>query len=237
MSIKYNTAVAMSTLAKFYAKGHITLIADDGGPRTDGKVIYLPSLPMEVTEEELNDIRCYLDHEAGHIVAKSFVGGAMQVMDSKWGNQGCMILNALEDARIETHMDKEFKGVNFSGIHEKFKSQPLGTFTQQLVHVLYMNSRFGWGHHPDCAAVEDMLEPLKNSIMKVHGYASVSSVKTLADKVAALLQSTPPPLVESEEGEEEKGEGEGKGKAEAEAEGEGEGQGEGQGQGQGESRR
>ena len=57
MTITYNTATAMSTLAKFYADRDITLVVDNHGPRTNGRIIYLPSLPKEVTAEELNTIR------------------------------------------------------------------------------------------------------------------------------------------------------------------------------------
>ena len=259
MSIKYNTAKAMSTLAKLYAEKDIRLIVDDGGPRTDGRVIYLPSLPREVTKEELETIRCYLDHEAGHIVADSFKGHRMDKIVREHGDKGGAILNALEDARIEHVMSTKFTGVDFSNMHDKWSSESLATFTQQLVHALYLNSRRGWGHHPDCEYVESLLLPLKRRIMGVHKRDTVLAVSNLAFDIAVILSGISAPTEKTfsnEEGQdsddnssesagqsqddgedngEAGGEGEAEGKAEGEAEGEGEGKGEGEAEGEAEA--
>ena len=195
----YNTAQAMGALSKMYADKNITLIADGTNPRTDGKVIYLPSLPKVVTSEELSKIRQFIDHECGHIYGNSFEGKSMENAQARHGSLGKIVLNALEDARIEQVMSESFRGVSFDSMHEEFKSESLDTFTQKLIHALYLNSRHGWGHHPDCADAEQALLGFKDGIMRAHEFKSIQGVARLANSICSAIKNVIPPEQQPEQ--------------------------------------
>ncbi|MFO7970994.1 MAG: hypothetical protein R6U40_04510, partial [Desulfobacterales bacterium] len=83
---------------------------------TDGKTIYLPSLPDKVPEDVITLLRGFLDHEAGHIAFTNFrdYKGLPKNKTEQFA------LNAIEDIRIELKMESIWKGckVNFERSHE-----------------------------------------------------------------------------------------------------------------------
>lgn len=76
---------------------------------TDGKTIYLPSLPDEVPANLMGAIRAFLDHEVGHIVGKSDHDIARSFHE-KHGEGAFGVLNVLEDLRVERVMRELYAG-------------------------------------------------------------------------------------------------------------------------------
>jgi hypothetical protein len=224
MNIKYKTATVLAGLAKFYSRKNVQLLAGSS-PKTNGSTIWVPTLPAELTLKQLRTLRCYIDHEAAHIRMGSFKSFRKQRPDGRGmpsltamvhmeqhfpGSVGKMVLNALEDARIEQQMADEFDGVDFTEMHADFCEEDLGEPTEMraLIHMLYLNSRLGWGHHPACEYWEGVLDSVKREIMKAHKAGCVRDIYDIAIKVMEALASAPPP---PEPEEEDEGDGEGEG--------------------------
>ena len=78
---------------------------------TDGKTIFLPSLPETLPGKLVEKIRGFLDHEVAHILFTdfSFIDKAR-----KWEKTNKQplkfVLNAVEDIRIENKMASVYKG-------------------------------------------------------------------------------------------------------------------------------
>ncbi len=83
-------------------------------PHTDGKTIYLPGLQVYGSPEEVIKLNAFLDHEAGHIRYTEFgvMKGATPLEK--------LLLNILEDPRIEGLMEKAYPGcrINFEACLE-----------------------------------------------------------------------------------------------------------------------
>ncbi|MBB5144811.1 hypothetical protein HNQ38_002937, partial [Desulfovibrio intestinalis] len=73
---------------------------------TNGKVIQLPSLPMDCEPELLALARSFVDHESGHIRHTDFVVLKAANLDPVTFN----LFNCLEDWRIEKKLSAIFPG-------------------------------------------------------------------------------------------------------------------------------
>ena len=205
----YDTAKALTAISRFYASKNIKI--GIGQPRTDGDTIWIPSLPKQMTKPQLDRLRAFIDHEAAHIRYNSFYrdwydhpttgeslyASPMEWVSTHWGNAGKVILNSLEDARIEAMISAEFEGVTFDALHDEFKQTDLGEAadTKALIHTLYMNGRHGWGHHPGCAFWEQTLAPFKDKIMEAHTLHLRNTVHLageIAEYLNGLSSSQPP---------------------------------------------
>jgi len=74
---------------------------------TDGRNIYLPVIPNNASDEFLEAIEGFLDHEVSHILHSDF---EVVKAASEMGRKHRMITNALEDCRIEEEMMKVWRG-------------------------------------------------------------------------------------------------------------------------------
>lgn len=70
-------------------------------------MVNLPYLPDNATEDLINAIQGFLDHEVAHILFTNF---PLMGKANKKGKQIGFMLNALEDPRIEKEMAKRFSG-------------------------------------------------------------------------------------------------------------------------------
>ncbi|MCD7896479.1 MAG: hypothetical protein LUG50_07350 [Planctomycetaceae bacterium] len=80
---------------------------------TNGRTIYLPSLPDDLPPDMIMVIRGWLDHEASHILFST----DMQLVarfQKEHGPNAFGIFNILEDARVEAAVSKRFPGSGFN---------------------------------------------------------------------------------------------------------------------------
>ena len=124
----------------------LRLVCEGEGCRTDGKTIYLPSLPDDVPEDLLSAIRGWTDHECAHAIftetdlSKDFI--------RQHGQAAFGILNALEDARVERLIGKRYPGsaLNISSafrfVVEKARAGQVRPFTplEAFTSVLYIRA-------------------------------------------------------------------------------------------------
>ncbi|MCK4374872.1 MAG: hypothetical protein KAX19_06060, partial [Candidatus Brocadiae bacterium] len=90
----------------------LRLVCEGDRCRTDGRTIYLPSLPDNVPEQLLGAIRGWADHECAHaIYTQTRLGPEFQ---KEHGTEAFSILNALEDARVERLMGRRYPGARLN---------------------------------------------------------------------------------------------------------------------------
>jgi len=121
----------------------LKLVCEGDRCRTDGRTIYLPSLPEHVPEELLGAIRGWADHECSHAIYTQTTMGP--TFRKAHGLQAFHILNALEDARVERLMGRRYPGARlnledaFGFVGERARSGQVrtpGPF-DQFVSALY----------------------------------------------------------------------------------------------------
>lgn len=74
--------------------------------KTDGKTIYLPSMPEDIDQEMLETARGYVDHEAAHIRHTDFE----QLKAARLNKLECWLFNAIEDWRVEKKICELYPG-------------------------------------------------------------------------------------------------------------------------------
>jgi len=90
----------------------LRLVCEGDRCRTNGRTIYLPSLPENVPEDLLGAIRGWADHECSHaIYTQTTLGPTFR---KAHGLQAFQILNALEDARVERLMGRRYPGARLN---------------------------------------------------------------------------------------------------------------------------
>lgn len=172
--------------------------------KTDGSVIYLPSLPDDVPEEMLPALKGWADHETSHIL---FTGNDVgREFTQKHGARAFSLLNSLEDARVEHLMAEKYPG---SGINidravkyitdaaegRKTPSDPLRSLSSAL--YTRASGREDFGYIPPAAYTFcDMCE---DEISRLHKCKNTREVAELTESVLKKLQDAFKP----EEGEEE----------------------------------
>lgn len=96
----------------------LRLVCEGNRCRTNGRTIYLPSLPESIPDELLGAIRGWADHECAHaIYTQTRLGPAFQ---QEHGPEAFAILNALEDARVERLMGRRYPGARLN-LEEGFR--------------------------------------------------------------------------------------------------------------------
>jgi len=96
----------------------LRLVCEGNSCKTDGKTIYLPSLPEDVPEQLLGAIRGCADHECAHaIYTQTRLGPKFR---EQHGAEAFAILNALEDARVERLMARRYPGAGLN-IRDAFR--------------------------------------------------------------------------------------------------------------------
>lgn len=109
--------------------------------KTDGRTIWLPALPENISESLWGLVRGELDHETAHILFSDFTG-KMKDFRQTWGDFGFDLLNVIEDVRVNHAMQKEYPGSRqniLHSIHEIIKDHPID---QMPLEVRFLCSLF-----------------------------------------------------------------------------------------------
>ncbi|MFW6118824.1 MAG: cobaltochelatase CobT-related protein [Planctomycetota bacterium] len=200
----------------------LRLVCEGNRCRTDGRIIYLPSLPDDVPERLLRAIRGWADHECGHaLFTRTELGPAFQ---EEHGRKAFAILNALEDARIEERMAAEYPGsaLNIRDSFEFLAEEARGGFSsdpfKHLIAALYTRASSrpdqDWVFHEAYGLADGCEEELS----RLAGCRSTDEVADVALAVWEKVkeQVSPAPSSNGREPEGESG-GQGSGGPEAEA--------------------
>jgi len=103
-------------------KSGITIVMDGTKAQTNGKEITLPNL-MGMTEREVEFLYGLLLHEVGHIKHSCFDQEMFKKMKTDYH---FLIVNSIEDARIENKVMKEYEGAKdiFGALYNDYASDP-----------------------------------------------------------------------------------------------------------------
>jgi len=96
----------------------LRLVCEGDRCKTNGKTIYLPSLPDTVPDELLAAIRGWADHECAHAIHTQTRLGP--IFRERHGREAFAVLNALEDARVERLMGRRYPGARIN-LEEGFR--------------------------------------------------------------------------------------------------------------------
>ena len=94
--------------ARSIARSDKLKVVFGGHPATDGKTMYLPQIPMELTEDDLLMVRSDIMHESGHCTDTDFE--YFTEFSKKHGPLAQSLLNSIEDVRIEKTRAKKYPG-------------------------------------------------------------------------------------------------------------------------------
>lgn len=145
-----------------------------GGDRamTDGKVIYLPSLPSDLDSDTLDAARGYLDHEAAHIRHTDF----NLLKASRLDKTTNWLFNAIEDWRVENRLAEIFPGCK-------------GNF-QRLITKIFVDEAMTEAREKSLASVI-----LSHVLLTVRAW-DVPAVRIERDKARARIESADKGLAE-----------------------------------------
>ena len=172
--------------------------------RTDGRTIYLPSLPDDLPDEVLEAVRGWADHECAHAIFTEV--GVRGEFEEEHGTRAFSVLNTLEDARIERLMAESYPGSGVN-IEQAFRyvtgvagSYVPGDPLKRFTCALYTRAT----GHPDLKHLPDevygLVDRCEEEVSRLHECASTSEVAELA---ARVWEKVAPELPDSESGEEE----------------------------------
>lgn len=189
--------------AKLLLNTHgVQVIFQGDEAKTDGKYIYLPSLPENASPEAAQALQGYLDHEAAHVLYTDFSRVNKKFKGLSNAEKQCV--NMLEDVRIETIMERTFPGsrVNLKQSSDLVSSQlisqweDLSKFAQASCAYIY-KARYGEDAPVYQAAspeIKEYVGKCENVIKKMP--KSTGEVIELFPKVFKILK---PLLDESDE--------------------------------------
>ena len=114
-----NLETTLEKVARMLTRQYgINVVFGSTVPCTDGKTIYLPTLPRDVSSDLVADMKGYLDHESAHCIFTDFpfVGKCVNEFHKN-------LLNAVEDSRIERCMIRKYPGAALSldPLNEKWR--------------------------------------------------------------------------------------------------------------------
>ncbi len=192
----------------------INLICQGDKCCTDGKNIYLPSLPDDIPKDLLRAIHGWVDHECAHICENTDMKVAKEFRE-RFGPHGFFLLNILEDLRVEEGMRKRFPGSGYNlarcyefAVEDAAKETAMHPMRQLAFAI---NTRVNGQPDllfvaPETYSAVEMVESIVNKVAKCANTKKVAALAEEAWKILEPLltsqqQPPPPPQNASSNGE------------------------------------
>ena len=170
---------------------------------TNGRTIFLPSLPDQLPNEMFQVIRGYLDHESSHILGKSNFR-ILKWFRNTYGPGASLFLNMLEDLRVEEVMRQRFPGSrkNLQAAHSHLTEE-----AEQATEPMPVWRQLAFGVHargnklPDPPfvgpEVRQTLDMIQDTVLKAPCCRNTKGVARLAEEawpfVSQLFSPPSPP--------------------------------------------
>ena len=206
---------SLERTARLLAADHgVRVVFRPGQAMTNGKQIILPTIPDDASQDLLDAMQGYLNHEVAHVIHTDF---DVFVRLQKEKNLQ-LATNFVEDIRIERLFEKQYPGSKYN--------------FHNLTAVLYARIREHWEHfnpffqilastylqarHPDSNFYKEVLtDEQRETVQKViqiiedhKPLASTTDAEDCAKKILDFLKPPePPPEEEQEEEEPQQGQG------------------------------
>ncbi|MEM4949033.1 MAG: VWA domain-containing protein [Candidatus Jordarchaeales archaeon] len=177
--------------------GSIPIVPSKDGPRSDGKHIYLPSVINEFPDKERNML-LYLYgalHAVSHIRYGSFAIPLSKLYEEfkKTGHSwlATVIFTALEDARCEDHLIREFseleplvRTVNLFNLRKRtIQSSPSPLLELVLEKIVHGKTK---GEHLEELLKQDLLEKKGWSVQRAKAYIELEKIEL--EKYSELIE-------------------------------------------------
>lgn len=169
---------------------------------TNGRTIFLPSLPDDLPNGMLQVIRGYIDHEVSHLLGKSNFR-ILKWFRNTYGPGASLFLNMLEDLRVEEVMRQRFFGSrkNLQAAHSHLMKEaeqdtdPMPLWRQLAFGVHTRGNRLPDPPFVD-SDVRQTLDMISAAVLKATRCRNTKGVARLAEEVwpiVSQLFSPPPP--------------------------------------------
>ncbi len=207
MSTSIPTATGLETVLEKVGRSlsdrfGIRVVCQGNECATNGRTIFLPSLPDPMPIELLQVIRGYLDHESGHLLGESDFH-IFRWFKSTYGPDAAFYLNMLEDLRIEEFMCQRFPGSrkNLAAAHFFLLAE-----AEKEAGTMHLWRQLAFGVHscgnrvtlPSFVGFEirQVLDVIQDDLHKVSRCLSTEEVGRIAEStwpIVSTLFSPPPP--------------------------------------------
>lgn len=203
-----NQILSFNKYAQFISEKFNVVVRFDGLEAcTDGSVITLPNL-IGMSQREIDFLYCILLHEVGHIRHSDFSKEAFSSIKTQ---QHFYLVNALEDARIENLLMKEYDGAEgiFDNLYNNFACDkafmgrvfgnlPVMGLEAAVARYLHYNfiaiPKSPFSHHVDKKSLSLLESFIKESnldeVIKKYSLNTFKDVLSLATEVYNLLYKT-----------------------------------------------
>ncbi len=159
--------------------------------KTDGRTIWLPALPDNISESLWSLVRGELDHETAHILFSDF-DGRMKDFKRKWGAFGFDTLNVIEDVRVNYAMQKEYPGSRHNILHSIAEITHTHPIDQMPLPVRFLCGLFLAGMDlPYDQYGEDaikMVEQFKNDTKRFKSLRNTNEACAMAESILERLK-------------------------------------------------
>lgn len=205
----------------------IRVVWQHGECKTNGKIIYLPTLPDDAPDELLAAVHGYLDHETAHILFTDFESIKNSANVPNESQMHC--INVIEDFRIERKLGSIFPGSPLNLRAARDWLMPQISKNWNNVEPFYrvcvaVGDVMNYGHDTDLwkESVDDVTKDLVKECLDAIG--PLEDLQSTADCMAAgfrmwdvLKDLAPPPKPAQKQVQSATGSGKGKGKSSAQA--------------------
>lgn len=200
----------LEKLGRIFAETYkIHVVFDTDQCMTDGKTIYLPVIPEGASDEFLDAIHGFLDHEVAH---HQFTNFDVLAEADKLGLKHHLALNAIEDPRVEREMCKLWRGskINLANCREWSLKQlskrwdelsEFGKVLQSIIVKFEVEDKhwFVEKHITPNTDLCSKLEVIKPVTDKLGTIASTQEAFELAKELIKLLEEKEEPPPESDQ--------------------------------------
>lgn len=170
--------------------------------KTDGRTIWLPALPENISDSLWGLVRGELDHETAHILFSDF-DGRMKSFREDWGDFGFDLLNVLEDIRVNFAMQREYPGSKENILYSIDEITKTHAIDRMPLPVRFLCGLFmrgmGLSHDQYGNDAKELVERFDPELNELNVLQSTDQVCELAESILKKLNYSPPPKGGQEE--------------------------------------
>lgn len=168
----------------------INVVWKAGEVKTDGKTIYLPTLPDDAPDDLLEAIQGYLDHETAHILFTDFKAATSHRPELTDEEMHCV--NIVEDVRVEAAISQLFPGspYNLRRAHEWLYHQLASSWPTMNQFLRALTAYFDYMKNGESEFWVSTVDPDTKDLVAecVQAAGDLATVHTTYDAIATGLR-------------------------------------------------
>ena len=158
-------------------------------PCTDGRTIYLPSLPVDCPANIARVYHGCCDHELAHVLYSDF--SPIKDFKKKHGGHGFQVLNILEDLRIEQRLEADFLGSkkNLADAYADIQKRWIKNMSTLPLWNRLIGCIFATGKSWDTSIYGDdatlLVDEVRETVLRALQATTTQAVVVLAEEILA----------------------------------------------------